>query len=738
MGAAGVALISALLASLLVLAMLFLVTSLVIRDSRLARNDGEATRLALMADGASDVARLQVMKSYKASKMSLRSWLDALAPCRDQDVCTPLSQSNISPDVQSLTGNHLRTLDKDYSLTWKIVGVSPANTKSISWVQIAATATATSGNGGQQTVLRRVVMGNTDMFDLAMLSERTDCMYCHLKVNGDVGNYNFFSPGWGAESVEGQYSARGSKVNGNIYSASEVSQNGDPGTIKGLTATGESFVNYAGPKLPSDKEGVPAFPGLDLDVARKSAMGTLSGGTSIRGVPIGGTYASAAPVANVGGVYEGNLVIEGTINNPIVLDKDIFVTGDVVIKGYVTGRGAIYAGRNLYVAGNLQNKNRMDKPGTGVCAGETDPDQCARINIANGKDETRLAAGNNIILGDYTEFSKSSTERNSVDYLQSNDYMRNQFALKSWSTRYVQQGTALELTKKDGKYYDGTGKEVPAAQVTTYGNGSAANPDPFTGLMRPGTTNAAGFVPWMSDQEYAGILGKETTQSYVWRYDFSGYTSEAAVATELMNAGIPGCTVDCTTPPNNTAQGMAKLLLSTSKPHERVAFNGPDGKVAGAAAISGPIIRVADARLKQVPKETTRLDAFLYANRRIAGRVSPRGGSINGGLIARELGVLAPGLNDGEAWSKSPLPADVRARFTTCDTSTPELLQAAIAAGMTTEDAGNDPASKACDFAINYDHRLRNGGYGFDLLRGAMGATTQWELDTDGKHAVKP
>lgn len=37
---AGVALVSALLASLLVLAMLFLVTSLVIRDSRLSRNDG--------------------------------------------------------------------------------------------------------------------------------------------------------------------------------------------------------------------------------------------------------------------------------------------------------------------------------------------------------------------------------------------------------------------------------------------------------------------------------------------------------------------------------------------------------------------------------------------------------------------------------------------------------------------------------------------------------------------------
>lgn len=724
----GIALITALLASLLVLSMLLLVSALVIKDSRVTANDGEATRLALMADGASDVARLQVLRTYKNSQMSLNSWLDAVASCRDQPACTPLSGTVIS-DVQALQGKHLRNSGA-YKLTWAVTNVSPTGNNA--WVRIAATATSPSG--GQQTVLRRVVMGTNNIFELAMLSEDTNCIYCHLKVNGDVGNYNNFRPGWGTEGGNGKNSGSGSSVDGNVYAASTTSADfSSATTINGLSINGKINTNYAGPKLPKDKSGTPAFPGLDIAMAKKSAVGSLSGGV-IKTVPIGGTYTSAATASKIDKVFTGNVVLTGTKTNPIVLDKDIFVTGDVVIQGYITGRGAIYAGRNMYVAGNLENINKADKPGVGVCAGQTSLDECAKLNIAAKKDETRLAAGNNIVLGDYTE-KDSANNALPVDDLQAGPFMREQFGLGVGSkVRYIQKSTSLELRKIGSKYVDGTGKEIPTTDIMEYGG---SGKDPFVPLLKPGTTSSSGFSSWMSDSQYASILGTETMSNTIWRYAFSGSASESTMAAELRRAGLPTCGKSCSPAAADTAEGMA-INLATGK-SSNITYNGKDvngDTVTGAILIQGRTIKVMVDQPRTFAKETTRLDAFLYANSRVAGRVGRRGGHINGGLIAREIGILATGLNSYEsAWKNVAANKD---KYNVCDTSTSTKLQALIAQGVTTEDAEVDNVNKECDFTINYDHRLRTGGYGFNLIKGAAGATTQWQLDVNGEHTVQP
>jgi hypothetical protein len=43
-----------------------------------------------------------------------------------------------------------------------------------------------------------------------------------------------------------------------------------------------------------------------------------------------------------------------------------------------------------------------------------------------------------------------------------------------------------------------------------------------------------------------------------------------------------------------------------------------------------------------------------------------------------------------------------------------------------------------CDYAINYDYRLRNGGYGYNLYKGKTGTTSDWNLDQNGTYKVAP
>jgi hypothetical protein len=48
----------------------------------------------------------------------------------------------------------------------------------------------------------------------------------------------------------------------------------------------------------------------------------------------------------------------------------------------------------------------------------------------------------------------------------------------------------------------------------------------------------------------------------------------------------------------------------------------------------------------------------------------------------------------------------------------------------------NDPGKSTCNYAVRYDHRLRNGGYGFNLYQGTTGITADWSFDLNGSQKV--
>jgi hypothetical protein len=99
------------------------------------------------------------------------------------------------------------------------------------------------------------------------------------------------------------------------------------------------------------------------------------------------------------------------------------------------------------------------------------------------------------------------------------------------------------------------------------------------------------------------------------------------------------------------------------------------------------------------------------------------GMAINGGLIAKKLGILAPGRYKG-LWKSS--------RYDFLSSPTDNNRQC-NSPGQTFFVADTED----CALTVNYDHRLRNGGYGFNLVVGNPGQTVSWRLSADPGERVR-
>ncbi|MFH1561983.1 MAG: hypothetical protein ABIF11_00995 [Nitrospirota bacterium] len=118
-----------------------------------------------------------------------------------------------------------------------------------------------------------------------------------------------------------------------------------------------------------------------------------------------------------GETYQGvpvqSIVLEGKPEKPIELNGNVYVERDVIIKGYVTGQGAIYAGKNIYIADNIIYKNPptvLDDTNldgyfpktTNETLYPSDAEILAWQQANANKDILAMAARESIVLGDYT------------------------------------------------------------------------------------------------------------------------------------------------------------------------------------------------------------------------------------------------------------------------------------------------------------------------------------------------
>lgn len=626
------------------------------------QRDFEASRSFYRAEGASEQMRLDLVTDYRTSVLTLNNWLGEVR-----------SGARFAEETSYSHG-------KD--AVW-VKSASPVGA-SRGWVDVeargvrGASLDAESVDPAERRVVQRVSFGQGDIFNLAFLTEETNCMFCHVRVRGDVGTLDFFRPGWGVEGSSGIGSGDDSRIKGNLYAARGITRDdtnllSTPKTVNGAEVSGEIFTDYAGPELPQDTDGDgrPNFPVIDTEIAKRNAFGTLTGGEVLTGVPHGEKYADASVRENPGtinGNYEGNVILRGTETNPIVISGNVFVSGDVLIEGVVRGRGAIYAGRNTYVTGDLKY---LDPPRV-PSAGE-DPDAVAVENIRAGKDELRLAARDNIVLGDWANKSASGSTLPIKDR-QAEDYFRAQFGMKG--TGRFDKETGEELTPRDGKYYDSLGREVPAERIARVDRYDAAIKTAF--FKEDGTVDF-----WMTDAEYREILGSQQLKDDSWRGQFTGDWTTVVAALR--------------------ANGYTDLQISAL----RSGWNDStstriDGDFTG-PSYDFTLRKVIDG-LSMRPEQIEIVDAFLYSNKRIAGKTSGTNIAINGGMIASQIGVLGPGLRK-EWWMNAR-------RFDYLNTKTGQV-----------NPLNGEKYGTLC---ITYDFRLRNGGFGFDLIAGEIGRRLLW------------
>ncbi len=704
------------------------------------RQDGD---LAYRCQSAAELLRLEVVRHWRAAGSPPAGiWLASVRPVGAPGA--PLPGQDFPGTPGYLGGGHYpRAYPAFPGVTAWIDRMGPGGQN---WLEIVAATDATVGAAKQdtrraQSVRVRLQWGNNPIFDLALLTVTTNCMFCHLKVKGDVGSIGFFRPGWGTEDASGHGSGGhgnpGSSIDGDVYVARADASSpyaaqrnisddtGDPlvtSTINGTTLAAGKTINldYAGPKLPQDvypvgaPDGIPDFPTVDTSVARAQAHGSVWAGPSTTTgdpsptnpgawvIPLNGTFADRQPQTKTGAaanhglgdgnqpVVEGNLILVGTDANPIEINGDLFVSGDVVIRGPVKGKGAIYAGRNLYVAGDVYYPT-----GFRPAQWPLQDDAAAQDSLANEPNaaELRLTARENVVIGDYT-YRKSDGTVSKVRDRQGEEFIFSQFNF--WSDRYYEadaSGAVVsnELKKVGSRYYNDLGEEVPASRVAAVAGGSWGDPvtdtiawipqTRYDSAMAPGNVkrDASGnaqFTPWLRDHEFRGILGTASYDNLSWR---SPTLDSDAKRLEQL-----GPAWDTSSEFPNWDEGWYKAS------ENRYVRN------SGSTS-------VLDTGSHVWTQQVKRVDAFLYANKRVAG-TSPAL-TVNGGIAATEVGILAPGYQEewwmGDWYNRVNLPASVH-------TYRQNPPPSAFGDSQKTQN-------------LNYDYRLRNGGYGFNLIEGEQG-----------------
>jgi hypothetical protein len=735
----GIAMVTVIFVTTIVFILGVVLSVAALGERRSVTNNRQTSEALQLADAVSEQARVTVVETFNTSPYNISNFMRLVK----------------NGEIGSLAGIKSVQIG-DVTGYWRVQDVA-SPTSSNGWIDVAATVELAGGTS--QTIVKRVGFGHSSTFNLAMLSETTNCMFCHLQVKGDVGNIVAMRPGWGDEggikhpgSIN---SGNGSMIQGNVFAARTVTNDGtaradetimidgksttfkNVAQLNGAGVTGVVEQNSRNAGLPTDidGDGIADFPPIYREKTIQNATGLLRGAAIMVNVPLEGSLSSTATLAslttNITGVnktHDGNLILIGTPENPIDLSGDIWVEGDVVIRGVVEGQGALYTGRNVYIAGDITLQNPPYTVGTAPCTGfptgTNAEDECAKLSVRDGKDAFRIGARANVIVGDYTEKNLDGSNK-SYAGVQSADFYRDQFGFNDTSqNRYYDKATGDELSCS-GSGTSQVCKNVDGQQITDVKsvNKTAA----YDYSIRPGAvSNTGNFLPWLSDGQYSQILGQETYSRFIWRKPISSSMTQANFINELIKTGF-------------SAEGAAQIAAmregkGTLKDNNGVTRT-ESGTVKVKDALGGDIeVNVPDMFEKNVcnkgvctPKfqsgtmkarylsdrtwetQVNKIDAFLYANQRIAGKVNEQALVINGGLVAKELGILAPGRGSAEKNKECQ------------DTKSLYYVKGSIGCAMT----------------VNYDHRLRNGGYGYNNVSGVIGQVLSWSIGSEDK-TVKP
>lgn len=731
--------------------------------SRASFAERERALTLYSAEAAIEALRLQLIRHYEASGMARRTWLKAVQEDHDyrvhgaipsDGIAAPVDWQAVGPrPVPPPPGTPAVGAASYQSLPGVRAWVDAVSLEQ-GWVDLVAAPTPDFGSARHDprsafSVRLRLTIFRNAIFDLALLTEDANCTFCHLHVRGDVGAIGFFRPGYGTENGKGRFTGAGSTITGDVYLAGRASDDADwrwsddelhdSKLINGTLVSGSVRQFYRGPYLPEDSrgnDGVPDFPSFDpAEVERRARDGAgrvwVEGGAfggRFKGkpgmwiVPFGRDWSErGAPgtgalddVPESLSVIEGNLVLVGSDDDrkPITIAGNVFVQGDLVIKGYVEGRGAIYAGRNVYIAGDVRY---VDEPGAGwPLAG----DQAAVDAIQEGVSELRLAARSTIVVGDWTYLDEQGEVRR-VAERQAQDFFSAQFDLDrvrfyEASDDGVIVSHELRQDPASGRFMDDQGRFVSNDRIARtkatrlMGKHVEVDAPRYDAALAPGNVIREGlpqevgearFDPWIGQPEFREILGTQLYPLITFRVP--GTVDPAERAFELGEAWVKarGMSLPRSIDPRKRRLYTAELLWLGKA--GMLVFGGFNDETWHGALIAEEL-----GVGFPWPTQVGHIDAYLFANRRIAGKTDEGALTVNGGLAAAEIGLLAPGWNNRFIDDKAHVEGSEEI---------PRWVYHAFRPGHA-DHPRNAYGHLENKTRIYYDFRLRNGGFGYDFL----------------------
>jgi hypothetical protein len=274
------------------------------------------------------------------------------------------------------------------STQWSVIGATDANQKKFSFIWGDRTLGAFET---RVTFVRNEKESNgigaswaPHVFSAAILTRTVRCLFCHIRVEGDVGGIDFPLSDMHAAS------ASGVRIFGQLFATGgipEVFKKGVPGGTPVATAGfSENYKNTGKKIFPKpNAAGEITFPTLQTEVLEKTMLGKMT---------IPANEISASPIT-IDKVHRGSLFVDGT-KTPFAVNGEVLIDGDLVIKGTYTGRGTIYAA-NIFIIGDVT----AQKSAFPFLPAENEALEQARNSIVRGDDALYLASTKTIRVGEY-------------------------------------------------------------------------------------------------------------------------------------------------------------------------------------------------------------------------------------------------------------------------------------------------------------------------------------------------
>lgn len=235
---------------------------------------------------------------------------------------------------------------------------------------------------------------NADFNGDVYANKDLDLQYSSLKVNGDrySGNDILSKQTYKSDDWSGYTGNRSRPAENTDFNRSNTNTYWPQGYDSNVTSYESATI----------KEMPFIGPLADYQAYAIASTGTVSqvhfvtsgGAVTNSGVSVSGAWGdNAGEHSGIGTNDGGCLILIGTVDNPIVISNIVVATGDIYIKGYYTGQGTLYAGRNIYIVGDLIAKNPPSWPKP-----DSNPKATAAAN--NTKDFLGLCAKGSMSCGD--------------------------------------------------------------------------------------------------------------------------------------------------------------------------------------------------------------------------------------------------------------------------------------------------------------------------------------------------